>query len=84
MCGSNHLGEADKSPLHFCAECMAKVCWATKADPVQRVEALEVFLNSVGLQEDAEFYRKAAMSLKRRGPTTKSSASADRPPNADL
>ena len=55
MCGSNHLDEADKRPLHFCAECFAKVCWATKSDPLRRSRALEEFLVSKGLSEDAEF-----------------------------
>jgi archaemetzincin len=59
MCGSNHLEEADKRPLHFCAECFVKVCWATKADPLRRVQKLTDFLDSKGLDEDAEFYRNA-------------------------
>jgi hypothetical protein len=81
MCGSNHLAEADRRPLHFCAECMAKVCWATGADPAERAEVLEAFLNSAGLREDADFYRTAAMTLKREGPTTRPGAPTDARPN---
>jgi hypothetical protein len=67
MNGSNHLGELDGQPLYFCAECTAKVCWATGADPVKWAETLQGFLESVGLREDAEYYRKVILSLKTKG-----------------
>lgn len=60
MCGSNHLQETDRRPLHFCVECMAKVCWATQADPLRRAQTLESTLRELGLTGDADFYRKAA------------------------
>ena len=59
MCGSNHLEEADKRPLHFCAECFVKVCCATKAEPLLRARKLVEFLESKGMDEDVEFYRNA-------------------------
>ncbi|MBU4460657.1 MAG: archaemetzincin, partial [Verrucomicrobia bacterium] len=43
MCGSNHQEESDRRPLHLCPECVAKVCWATQADPVARYKRLVEF-----------------------------------------
>jgi len=63
MCGSNHMEESDKRPLLFCPECMAKVCWATKVDPKQHFEAMQKFLKTAGLAEEAESCRKTLEAL---------------------
>ncbi len=63
MCGSNHREEADRRPVALCPECMAKVCWATGADPVQRYRKLAAFCQEHGLKSEAEFYRKSLFAL---------------------
>jgi archaemetzincin len=63
MCGSNHREEADRRPLALCPECMAKVCWATGADPVERSKRLADFCKAAGLKEQQEFYEKQLQAL---------------------
>ncbi len=64
MCGSNHRAESDRHPLHLCPECLAKVCWATGADPGQRFTALAAFCEEHGLEEEAKYFRQAIDLLK--------------------
>ncbi len=59
MCGSNNREESDRKPLWLCPECVAKVWWATGADPQKRYERLLEFCREHGLTEQAEFYSKA-------------------------
>lgn len=73
MCGSNHLQESDRHPLWFCPECMAKVCWATEADPVERYRTLSESCGTNSLVTESEFYRKSAELIER------GKADADRP-----
>ncbi len=63
MCGSNHRQESDSRPLWFCPECFAKVCWATRADPVARFRSLAEFCEKNGFAREAAFYRKSADEL---------------------
>ena len=67
MCGSNNLGEADRRPLASCPECMAKVCWATGADPTERYRRLAEFCEKQGLKDEAEFYTKSLKALDAAG-----------------
>jgi archaemetzincin len=64
MCGSNNREEADRRPLADCPECMAKVCWATDANPAERYEKLTAFCRQRGLGEDAATFAKLAEALK--------------------
>jgi archaemetzincin len=64
MCGSNNREEADRRPLADCPECMAKVCWATDANPAERYEKLAAFCRRRGLGEDAATFAKLAEALK--------------------
>ena len=43
MSGTNHLGETDRRPLDVCPECMAKIAWAMKYQPVERYQNLAKF-----------------------------------------
>ncbi len=63
MCGSNHREESDRRPVWFCPECVAKVWWATGADPVRRYGQLEKFCEKNGLKEEARFFKKSATAL---------------------
>ncbi len=64
MCGSNSLSEADRRPLSDCPECMAKVCWATHADPSARYAKLSEFCERQGLKSDAERFKALAAALR--------------------
>jgi archaemetzincin len=63
MCGSNHREEADRRPLACCPECVAKVWWATGAEPVERYRKLAEFCTEHGLQPEAEFYERSLAAL---------------------
>lgn len=63
MCGSNSLEEGDRLPLWLCPECLAKLCWAVKADPMIRFRNLAAFCERNGLQREAAFYRKCIERL---------------------
>lgn len=63
MCGSNSLDESDRRPVWLCPECMAKVCWATKTQPVERYEKLVKFAKMHGLAREQEFYEKSLKAL---------------------
>jgi len=66
MCGSNNQGEADRRPLYLCPDCMAKVCWATKTDPLARYRNLASFCSSHGLKDEQAFYEKSVRLLEKR------------------
>ncbi len=74
MCGSNSLQESDRYPLWLCPQCLAKLCYATRADPDKRFRELIIFAKGQGLNEEAEFWQKslAVMQEKYGGrvPTT--------------
>lgn len=59
MCGSNHREEADHRPLWLCPHCLAKLCYATGADPVKRFKDLAAFSKRAGLKPEQEFYEKS-------------------------
>ncbi|HUU43409.1 MAG TPA: archaemetzincin, partial [Planctomycetota bacterium] len=63
MCGSNSLGESDRRPLTLCPECVAKVCWATSQDPVERYRRLAAFAEKHGLKPQVEQYRRRLDAL---------------------
>jgi archaemetzincin len=64
MCGSNHREESDRRPVWLCPQCMPKVCWATKVDPVKRYEKLAEFCRKNGFKEEKEFYEKSIKTLQ--------------------
>jgi archaemetzincin len=63
MNGSNHRAESDRRPLWLCAECAAKVCWATGADPLERYRKLAAFAAAQGLKAEREFYDRCVQTL---------------------
>ncbi|MGD2173936.1 MAG: archaemetzincin [Candidatus Brocadiaceae bacterium] len=66
MNGSNTLEEKDRRPLALCPECLAKVCWATGADPVERYRKLLSLCRDHGLQPQGEFYEESLNTLTAR------------------
>ena len=63
MCGSNNREEVDRHPLWLCPHCLAKLCHATGADPIQRFKDLAAFSKRVGLNAEQEFYEKSLALL---------------------
>ena len=63
MCGSNSLTESDRRPSALCPECLAKVCWATVSDPVERYRKLKAFCEKHGLKDEAAFYGRSIKAL---------------------
>lgn len=66
MCGSNSLPESDRYPLWLCPQCLAKLCYATGADPVKRFRELVVFVKAHGLHEEAEFWEKSLAAIREK------------------
>jgi archaemetzincin len=65
MCGSNNREEADRRPLALCPECLAKLMWATRCDPVKRYEKLERFLTQQGIGSEAARFARLRQALGR-------------------
>jgi archaemetzincin len=59
MCGSNHLAEMDRRPAWLCPVCLAKLCYATGADPAKRYARLAAFCKANGLRPQQEFFEKS-------------------------
>jgi archaemetzincin len=66
MCGSNHLAESDRRPLELCPQCLAKLCYATGADPVRRLEKLVEFYKINGLKPEQDFGEKSLELLRKK------------------
>ncbi len=63
MNGSNTLEEKDRRPLALCPQCVAKVCWATGAEPAERFRRLAAFCRQHGLGGEGRFYEESAAQL---------------------
>ena len=66
MCGSNSRPESDRRCLTLCPHCLAKLCYATGADPVRRSEQLIAFCKKHGLAKEQDLYEKALDTLRTR------------------
>jgi archaemetzincin len=62
----NSLEEGDRAPLWLCPECMPKIAWATRADPVARYAKLAAFCRDNGLRAEAAFFDKSIAALRGR------------------
>lgn len=71
MSGTNHLAETDRRPLDNCPECMAKLAWATKYDPVERYEKLASFWEKNGRAAEARSMREKAKAIDGAGEVTR-------------
>ena len=74
MCGSNHREESDRRPIALCPECLAKVCWAARIDPVKRFAAMYSFCARHGLKDEASFYARSIRALGGDVPSTQPAA----------
>jgi archaemetzincin len=66
MNGCNSLDESDRHPLALCPECLAKLCWATRAEPANRYRNLIEFCKRAGLTPEAEIYEKLLAAADRK------------------
>jgi archaemetzincin len=64
MCGSNSRPESDRRPVWFCPECVAKVCWATGADALERYRRLAAFCDENGLEAERVHYERSIATLE--------------------
>lgn len=71
MCGSNSMSESDRRPLALCPECMAKVCWATGTEPVERYRKLAGFCRTHGLRREAARFGQFLKALGAAPTTTR-------------
>ena len=55
MNGSNHLGESDSRPLHFCPMCLRKLHQSVGLDILQRYEQLVDYCRQTGIDDEAEW-----------------------------
>jgi archaemetzincin len=63
MNGSNHLEEADATPMPFCPECDRKIWWACRTDPAERYRRLADFCKARDLTAEAKFWRKSVEAV---------------------
>lgn len=68
MNGSNSISETDRHPADACPECMAKICWATHYDPLERYQRLATFAKDQGLTIEASFFQKVSEALDANSP----------------
>lgn len=66
MNGSNSLEESDARPMWLCPECMAKIAWATRQDPVSRYLRLLEFSSANGLSRETAYFERAIDRLRHR------------------
>jgi len=57
--GSNHRVESDRRPLWLCPVCLRKLQWAVKFDVGERYQSLAEISASLGLANEAAFYRNS-------------------------
>jgi archaemetzincin len=65
ICGSNHREESDQRPITLCPECLAKLCWATRIDPIERYKKLVQFFEKNSFNKEAQFCKKSILSAAR-------------------
>lgn len=56
--GSNHLGEADRRPMHLCPVCLRKLQWSSQFDVLERYFHLHEFYENFEFNRAAEFVRR--------------------------
>jgi archaemetzincin len=65
MNGLNNLAEADRAPLHPCPVCLRKLLWNLQVEPRPYLDRLAAFCRGNGLNDDADWYARAAAALAR-------------------
>lgn len=65
LSGTNHIGETDSRGLDVCPECMAKICWGMKYNPLERYEKLAEFCRRNDLGKERKFFIAAVQKIKK-------------------
>jgi archaemetzincin len=55
MNGSNHLAESDARPMYLCPECLRKLYYSIRFDPIDRYRKLQTFYQKVGFDKEARW-----------------------------
>ena len=63
MCGSNNRSESDHRDVWMCPQCVAKVCWTTRTNIVDRYQALRTIFEKHGFEKEAKFCRDSIQKL---------------------
>lgn len=63
LSGTNHLGETDSRGLDVCPECMAKISWGMKYDPLQRYQKLAEFCRVNQIGKEQKFFESAIKAI---------------------
>ncbi len=63
MCGSNNRSESDRRRIFNCPECVAKICWSCKVDPIARYRELAEFFRKNDLKKQEQFCYKSIEAL---------------------
>jgi archaemetzincin len=63
MSGTNSIEETDGRPLAECPECMAKICWAVRCEPVSRFKRLAEFCSEHSLEAERKFFEASINTL---------------------
>lgn len=63
MNGSESLEESDRQPLALCPECLAKICWVTRTQPLDHLTRLAEFCQRNGLRREEAIYRESIRAL---------------------
>jgi archaemetzincin len=64
MNGCNSLSEMDRSPLHLCPVCLAKLQWNLRFDVAKRYRQLALFYRRQGLWPEARFAEARVAELE--------------------
>lgn len=65
MNGSNNMPEADRQPLSLCPQCLAKLCYATGADPKERFRKLIEFAAKHKLEEERVLWERSLRTFEK-------------------
>jgi hypothetical protein len=63
-CGSNHLAESDRRPLHLCPVCLRKLQWNIGFDVLKRYTELERANRAAGFLDEADWLSRRIQALR--------------------
>lgn len=63
MAGVNSLDESDAHPTWLCPECLAKLSWATRSNPVEHLRRMLVVTRSMGMTDEVAHYEASLAAL---------------------
>ncbi|MDA1231275.1 MAG: archaemetzincin [Planctomycetota bacterium] len=67
MAGADSVEECDQHPLYLCPDCIAKLHWSIRPDPIDRFNSLAEFCGRNGLTNEQQYYQLAAKLIHSQG-----------------